>query len=119
MDTIELAVQAYLQENYVEITDYAEDLQTKDDPLAICIKKDLYEKLSKDARDVIDLVLNTSMETFTSILSPNGIKCYYEPKKKTTPNIKLIERYLRWMWKWSGSRIYKTIDEIKLFLSDI
>lgn len=118
LSNIELAAFAFLPQNYVEISEQEHYLQTNDNPLTTCIKKELYELLSMDAKQVITLSLETPMSIYALAVSPKG-RTPYIPKKKKTPNIQLIENYLRWVWKWEKLRIRKTLHEISIFVKQI
>jgi len=118
LSNLELAISAYEPQNYVEITELEHQLYTTNNPLTLCIKKELYEKLSADAKIIIYLALDTTMNIFSILISPKGNKPYI-PKKKTTPTTRLIENYLKWVYKWKGIRIRTALDEVTTFVAYI
>jgi len=83
------------------------------------IKKDLFEKLSEEAKEVIRLVLNTPMEIFVLARSPkNGRPPFYIPKKKEVLNVRVLADYLRWdqNFSWKIKKINKVFKELRAFV---
>lgn len=81
------------------------------------IKRDLFMRLSEEAKDVIHLVLSTPMELLTSLACPKGRKLY-SYKKKDIPNLKLLARYLKQDPErgWKRKKVYSIFNEIRRFV---
>jgi len=114
-----MAISASKEYNYIDITDcayswgqtpdeyFASPLESKNpNPEQILLWKELVESLSTEAKDIINIVLNSPAEVLEFFLSPIT-------KKVSKEKVKQFFRK-----KFGGRKAEKTFKELKTFLNE-
>lgn len=97
---------------YIELDDI--DLQTKTpSPEVVAIKRDLFNKLSKEAKEVISVLLQSpaELENFCKCLSTG------KWKNRKGDNSFFVERYFRKNWR-SRIRVKSVFAELRKFVRE-
>ena len=98
---------------YIQTTDIVQ-ISKEPSPEKIAIKKDLYRKLSDEAKEVISTILNCPSEFAEFCISPKT-KDY---RRRNDDHSFFIKKYFRKKWK-SRSKVKTTFKEIEKYTSKI
>ena len=99
------------EEAFVEFDDPAIESQMSSPPLqeTRILKKEEYRELSKEAKQVIDLVLNT----------PTVLLVYLITRKYGVLSTKRLRRFLRKRNGWTKEKTRAVLSELKDYINEI
>lgn len=100
---------AYCIENYIPIDEAIELPNTEADPEEIVIRKELFENLSAEAKQVVFLILNAPQETFEALGTPITGKI----------NPASICKYLHKKVRWSLPRVRRVVKELTAYANNL
>ncbi len=100
---------AYRLENYVPVDEAAELPNYYPAPEELAIRKELFENLSAEAKQVVHLILNAPQETLEALGSPITGRI----------NTVSIGWYLRKKIAWPLPRIRKVVKELTIYANNL
>ncbi len=106
IDNIECAVNAFCESNYIPLNLAENEILCYNNPEMIYEKKDSFNHLSAEAKEVIKIVLNAPTE-LSELFSTNG-------ERVSKDNLK---QYLRRTKRWKHRVIDEVFKEIKGYVN--
>lgn len=107
IDNISCAIDACISSNYIYLDhNYNQkDFINKTTPFDIVSKKEAFDNLSNEAKEIIDIIFNSSQEVI------NTIKCDFYKEEQIS--LTKLHKYIKKVKNWTHPKINNAFNEIK------